>query len=91
VPTSNAGASALYPNPAFRFFRLRFKLNEDAKVRFAIYSISGVLVDELVEVRCERGENELQFNTAALAPGQYLIRGRTVEGEVLLNKTFVKE
>jgi hypothetical protein len=91
VPTSNAGASALYPNPAFRFFRLRFKLNEDAKVRFAIYSISGALVDELVEVRCERGENELQFNTAALAPGQYLIRGRTVEGEVLLNKTFVKE
>lgn len=91
VPSPPDQASTLYPNPSFSFFRLRFKLAEDAKLRFAIYSLSGALVDELVEAHCERGENELQFNTASLPPGHYFIRGRTPNGEALLNKTFVKE
>jgi hypothetical protein len=91
VPSAPEKASTLYPNPSFRFFRLRFKLEEEARISFGIYSMSGALVDELVETRCERGENELQFNTASLPPGQYLIRGKASDGEILLNKTFVKE
>jgi len=91
APPAQGQTTILYPNPFFQFFRLRFRVNEDTKLQFAIYNVSGALVDELVDADVEHGENELEFNTASLASGQYFIRGRTTNGEVLLNKTFVKE
>jgi hypothetical protein len=94
VPNVNALSNkpvTLFPNPSSGYIRVRFKLDEETRLHFALYSMSGTLIDMLANARCERGENELQFSTAALPAGQYLIRATGSDGEVLVKKTFVKE
>ncbi len=90
VAKSVAAPSTLYPNPAIEFIRLRFSLEEAAYLRFSIYSINGSLVDAMLDAGCRKGEQEIQFNTAPLAPGQYLLKGTTLDGRTLVSKTFVK-
>jgi hypothetical protein len=93
APAANTtGAPAmLYPNPAMRYVRLRFSLNEDALLHFALYTMSGSLVDAVLDAHCSEGENEIQFNTAPLAAGQYLLKGIGTNGHTLVTKTFVKQ
>lgn len=88
TPTSNA---TLYPNPSLQFVRIRFELASETRLHFALYGMNGSLIDMLTDARCERGENELQFNTSSLPAGQYLIRATNTAGAVMMNKTFVKE
>jgi hypothetical protein len=90
VAASNTPAT-IYPNPALQYIRLRFSLKEEAQLQFRLYSINGALIDEVLNAYCHEGENELQFNTAALAPGQYLLKGVGKNGSNLVTKTFVKQ
>ena len=90
VQSKAPAASMLYPNPAVQFIRLRFSLEEASYLRFAIYSVTGSLVDAVLDASCRKGEQEIQFNTAPLAPGQYLLKGSTLDGRTLVSKTFVK-
>jgi hypothetical protein len=92
TPTqSNDVAASLFPNPAYKYVRLRFALKDEANVHFALYSMNGALIDGVTDAHCERGENELQFNVASLAAGQYVLKGTGISGEVLVRKVFVKE
>lgn len=91
LPTAaEAIPSIVYPNPAAQYIRLRFNLLQDAHLRFAIYTMTGALVDEVTQAKARRGENEMVFNTAALPPGQYLLLGSDASGAALVRKTFVK-
>jgi hypothetical protein len=90
-PTPTSSAATLFPIPSFQFIRLRFRLGEEANLRFAIYDMKGALIDQVLEAHCERGENEFQFNTASLPTGQYLLRGISGDGEMMINKTFTKQ
>jgi hypothetical protein len=80
----------LYPNPALEYVKLRFSLETEANVHFALYTITGSHVDAVLDARCRKGEQEIQFNTGSLAPGQYLLKGTGVDGRTLVTKTFVK-
>jgi hypothetical protein len=84
-------SSTLYPNPSFQYIQFRFSLKEEATLHFAIYDLSGKLIDAMADAHCERGENQLRFNTAPLPAGQYLIRGISTDGQVLMRQTFVKQ
>jgi hypothetical protein len=84
-------SATLYPNPAMQYIRVRFTLKEEAKLQFRLYRIDGSLVDALLDAHCHEGENELQFNTAILAPGQYLLKGMAKNGRDVVTKTFVKQ
>jgi hypothetical protein len=93
APATAAGGmpATLYPNPAVRFIRLRFSLKEEAQLHFALYSMNGSLVDAVLDAHCRKGEQEIQFNTASLAPGQYLLKGTAANGRELVSQRFVKE
>jgi hypothetical protein len=84
-------SSLLYPNPAFRYIRLRFSMEEESLLHFELYTITGSLVDRMLDAKCKRGENEIQFNTAALSPGQYLLKGTSEDGRIMFSKTFIRE
>jgi hypothetical protein len=88
---SATSPTMLYPNPAMQFVRLRFSLKEEAQLHFTLYSLNGSLVDALLDEHCRKGEQEIQFNTASLAPGQYLLKGITTNGRTLVSQRFVKE
>ena len=92
APLANsAQAATLYPNPAMQYIRLRFSLKEEAQLQFKLFTISGSLVDAVLDAHCRKGENEIEFNTGALTPGQYLLKGVSTKGHELVTKTFVKQ
>lgn len=83
--------ASLYPNPTFRYIRLRFNLDEESALHFSIYNMAGALVDAVTDAKCEAGRNEIQFNTGTLPAGQYLLRGTDSKGRILVKQTFIKE
>lgn len=81
----------LYPNPALNFIKIGFTLNSLSRVRFVLYAVNGTLVDVLLDARCKAGENEIVFNIASLAPGTYFLKGSTANGDIVMQKQFVKQ
>jgi len=90
VGTSN-NAALLYPNPSLQFIRLEFSMNKEQSVQFSLYNMNGQLVDHLVDAKCAEGMNEIQFNTASLPAGQYVLQGNSADGHNLVHKTFIKQ
>ncbi len=91
APPASRTTAQLYPNPALRYIKLRFTVAEEGTLHFAIYSMSGQLVDAVTEAHCERGTNEILFNTASLSPGQYLLKAFDAKGTATVSKMFVRE
>lgn len=88
---SSARPATLYPNPGFRYIRLRFSLPEAATLHFSIYNRVGTLVDEVTSAECRAGENEVEFNIASLPQGYYFLRATGNEGSIAFSKPFIKE
>lgn len=95
VSVPNPGAvklpSKLYPNPAIHFIRIGFSLSNESQVHFALYNVSGALVDAVLDATCRAGANEIEFNIASLAPGTYFLKGSASNGELVMQKQFVKQ
>jgi hypothetical protein len=83
--------SAVYPNPAMAYVRFEFQVNQEQSFSFMICDMQGRVVDKVSEQYCNHGKNVLQFNTAPLAPGTYVLKAVGVQGENIVVQTFVKK
>ncbi len=84
-------SAVVFPNPGFRFVRLRFSLQAEETLKFSIYNTAGALVDEVTRSKCKAGENEIEFNIASLPPGHYVLRAEGSAGKTVFSRLFVKE
>ncbi|MCB9045584.1 MAG: T9SS type A sorting domain-containing protein [Chitinophagales bacterium] len=89
--TIKKATGQVYPNPVNTFVTYMFTLSNETEVTFAIYNINGQLVDNLVTKKCEEGKNVIQFNTASLPAGSYILRGSGSKGDVVMTQRFVKQ
>lgn len=83
--------SAVYPNPAFAFISMEFTLKENEVLSFTISGISGNKTEEILKQHCEKGRNRIQFNTASLAPGVYMLTAWSAKGNTMMSQRFVKQ
>lgn len=83
--------SQIYPNPAKIFVSYLFTLDTETEVTFAIYSATGQLVDELVTKKCTQGKNLIQFSTVSLPVGNYILKGSSATGDVVMTERFIKQ
>jgi len=81
----------VFPNPAKVYVSYVFELDTDVEVTFAIYNTSGQLVDKLITKQCKEGKNLIQFSTASLAAGNYILKGTGGNGEVVMTERFIKQ
>ena len=64
---------SVHPNPSNSSCSLSFALNEDAKVKAEIMSLSGQKVADVITYNLVKGDNTLNIPTAGLANGSYFI------------------
>jgi hypothetical protein len=81
----------VYPNPVNTYLSYSFTLQEEAPVHFTIYDINGRKVHELMSKNCKKGKNLIQFNTASLPAGTYILKGAYAEGREVMAERFVKQ
>jgi M6 family metalloprotease-like protein len=64
-----------YPNPTEGVSTtIRYRLNQEARVKIAIYDVAGDLVDELSGPGVAQAENEVTWNLQNVESGVYLAR-----------------
>jgi hypothetical protein len=63
-----------YPDPFNHSTAIRFYLQRSGHVSLRIYSISGALVQELIDRRLSKGEHRYNFSVKNLAHGVYFCR-----------------
>jgi len=85
-----------YPNPFNPSTVIKYALPFESKVKIAIYSLTGELVDELVNTVQEAGVYNVLFNAGRQASGVYTysIEAQTLDGSQKINNVkkmiFVK-
>lgn len=89
--TMKGNSNQLYPNPVNTYLSYSFHLEAESPVTFTIYDINGRVVHELITKQCKRGNNLVQFNTASLPAGTYILRGTYAEGKEVMAERFVKQ
>jgi WD40 repeat protein len=73
-----AGILELAPNPAQDIFNIRFNLIEEGKTEIEIYNSMGLKVDRIFSENVETlGERNIEYSTAKLSCGNYLLVFRT--------------
>lgn len=83
--------NVVYPNPVNTYLSYSFNMQDEAAVTFAIYDINGRMVHELITKKCRKGKNLIQFNTATLPTGTYILKGTHHEGGEVMTERFVKQ
>lgn len=83
--------NSIFPNPAYTYVAYRFDMQTTDEVTFAIYNVNGQLVDELITKKCHKGRNLVQFNTASLPAGNYMLKGMSATGGEVMTERFVKQ
>jgi uncharacterized lipoprotein YddW (UPF0748 family) len=63
-----------FPNPARGAVTLRYRLNQPARVQISVFDALGRRVADLEGVDAPAGPRVVVFDSAALAPGRYVIR-----------------
>ncbi len=78
LPAHTARVDAVEPNPAARAARVRFTLPAGGAVTLEVLDVSGRRVATLMDgMWLTAGAHEARLESAALAPGLYLVRLRT--------------
>jgi hypothetical protein len=62
----------VYPNPARDYAKVRFTLDESAKVSLALYNMVGQKIDISANEQFNAGTNEITINTQRLNEGMYV-------------------
>ncbi|MBS1741052.1 MAG: T9SS type A sorting domain-containing protein [Bacteroidetes bacterium] len=95
IPNTPKAASdndfTIYPNPSFVYVRLEFSLAKEANLSFYISDMQGKKIDRILMQHCEEGKNILQFNTASLPTGAYLIHAYNEHEKLIVSKKFLKQ
>ncbi|MBX2906611.1 MAG: T9SS type A sorting domain-containing protein [Taibaiella sp.] len=73
----------VFPNPAWEIVSYEFTIEKAQSFSFALYDMSGRLVDKVLDTYCKKGHNLVRLNVATLPAGTYLLRATGAEGEVV--------
>lgn len=87
----NKDNGTAYPNPVNSYLSYSFTLEKEMPMHFTIYDINGRKVHELITKKCKQGKNLIQFNTAALPAGTYILKGAGTEGKDVMTERFIKQ
>jgi hypothetical protein len=71
--------SGIHPNPVRSQATIAFTLTEASNVLLYIYDMNGRLVDELANRQMPQGLNEIEWNSAQVEAGLYLLQFQTKE------------
>ena len=78
----------IFPNPCIDQATISYELKESVNVRIDIFSLSGALIQNVINDQREAGKQTVQFNLSAHAPGVYLVRLQA--GNLFSTKQVVK-
>jgi len=80
----------VYPNPFSHITQFTYKLNENQKVNFKIFDITGRLVNLLVDENQTEGEHQLIFDAGKIQSGIYYyyftVGNEVAKGKIILAK-----
>ena len=81
-PPSEFSLEKNYPNPFNSATTIAFSIPELSHVKFTVYNVRGVLVEEIVDLTYRMGTHRISFNASALNSGIYLyaVDAQTVNG-----------
>jgi len=79
---------SLYPNPANDYAYLRYSLNEDTRISFAVYNSLGQTVYVSPETNVSKGAATSYINTEKYASGLYLVAVKQ-QGNLMQTLKFV--
>jgi len=71
----------LYPNPNNQYAIIEFENPDAGSVELSLYDMQGRLISQIVDKEFPRSKQSIQFSTADLPPGSYLIQLNTERGE----------
>jgi len=83
------GELKTYPNPVTDQLNIEMNLVKSTKVSFTFVNLLGQQIGAPVEKALSNGQNKVTLNTAALAPGVYVLNITTDKGS--MQQKFVKK
>ena len=66
----------IYPNPVTEQLYLNYIIPETANLSIEVYSMTGKLIDQILDKSVEKGMNRFSYNTSLLAPASYFVISR---------------
>ncbi len=78
----------VFPNPAPRYFRIKFKLTKPEFLSVDLYSLNGKRIQTLLQDKVKPGTNVFSFDTTPLAPGEYFLQIKT-SNEIIKNEKII--
>ena len=82
---------AAYPNPFISEIRFKTKLDQPSTIIIQLFDVKGQLLRTLVQGQYTEGIHEFSCNADALAPGNYVARLSTSQGQVQVAKLVKAE
>lgn len=91
VTSAKAGALAVSrPNPVKDIANINFTLREDGQMALELVSMSGKVVNVILEGDYTAGEYDVQMNCSTIPSGTYLLRLTTNTGVITRTMTVVR-
>ena len=90
IPSPSLSSYSLYPNPVVDEFKINFSVSSSTQASFEIYDMTGKLIQSLGDQYILEGANVFSFSTRPLLKGAYIIMLKDSEGNIIIQKTFVK-
>ncbi|NDV46653.1 T9SS C-terminal target domain-containing protein [Paludibacter sp. 221] len=84
--TSALSQMVCFPNPFTETISVSYNLTDTSDVKIAIYSLNGVLVDELEQINQQAGNYSLSLNTSSFTSGLYLLSLNLSDGKQITQK-----
>lgn len=69
--------TSVFPNPATDQVNIVFSVPEKGKITIGLYQANGALLNTIADQIFDSGDHQIEFNTAHLASGIYLIKVRS--------------
>lgn len=90
LDASGNGINNLYPNPAQDQITMQYSVSENQQVNWTMTNMMGQTVKQGENESANQGKNQLDVNTADLAPGVYFMNLTTNDG-IYSQKVIISE
>jgi len=82
---NRSGQVSNYPNPFNALTNIEFEIDIASNIDLSVYNANGLLVDNLLNQKKEKGLHTFSWNASELPPGMYIIKLRD-DNRVLTHK-----